>query len=144
MGKIRIRKLYKFEAAHCLHGHDGPCKNIHGHSYRLKVVLGGEPRTEPGHPKDGMLIDFSELDRLIEGSVLALFDHALILNQSDPLALGNMVRSVEKVIVFPFQPTCENLVCEIARKLQPLLPSHVKLERLVLYETANASAEWIP
>lgn len=33
MAKIRITKAYKFDMAHALPGHDGLCKNIHGHSY---------------------------------------------------------------------------------------------------------------
>ena len=35
MGKIRITKRFTFEAGHALYGHDGKCKNIHGHSYKL-------------------------------------------------------------------------------------------------------------
>ncbi|HEU4716904.1 MAG TPA: 6-carboxytetrahydropterin synthase, partial [Bacteroidia bacterium] len=32
---IRVSKVFRFEMAHALSGHDGPCKNIHGHSYSL-------------------------------------------------------------------------------------------------------------
>ena len=42
MNKIRITKEFKFEMAHALHGYDGLCKNIHGHSYRLWVTVIGD------------------------------------------------------------------------------------------------------
>ena len=35
MKKIRITKVFSFEMAHALINYDGPCKNIHGHSYKL-------------------------------------------------------------------------------------------------------------
>ena len=43
--------------AHALYGHDGPCKNIHGHTYHLSVTLLGAVVNEHKHPKDGMVID---------------------------------------------------------------------------------------
>ena len=39
---MRIGKLFKFEAAHRLPNHPGKCKNLHGHSYKLEVVVNGE------------------------------------------------------------------------------------------------------
>jgi len=61
MTKIRITKAYKFDMAHALPGHDGLCKNIHGHSYELLVTLIGEAITDQSSPKLGMVIDFKDL-----------------------------------------------------------------------------------
>jgi 6-pyruvoyltetrahydropterin/6-carboxytetrahydropterin synthase len=63
MPKIRVTKRFHFEMAHTLYEYDGLCRNIHGHSYNLEVTIAGEPRNEPGHPKDGMVLDFSELKK---------------------------------------------------------------------------------
>ena len=60
---IRITKEFKFEMAHALHGYDGLCKNIHGHSYRLWVQIKGQTRNISGDTKDGMVIDFSDLEK---------------------------------------------------------------------------------
>ncbi len=38
---IRLTKIFNFEMAHALYGYDGPCKNIHGHSYQLEVTIAG-------------------------------------------------------------------------------------------------------
>ena len=35
MSVIRLTKEFSFEAAHMLEGYDGPCREIHGHSYKL-------------------------------------------------------------------------------------------------------------
>ena len=48
---IRITKEFKFEMALALHGYDGLCKNIHGHSYRLWVTVRGEILKEKYHKK---------------------------------------------------------------------------------------------
>ena len=39
MAVIRLTKEFSFEAAHALDGYDGPCREIHGHSYRLFVTV---------------------------------------------------------------------------------------------------------
>ena len=43
---IRITKEFDFEAAHALDGYEGKCRDIHGHSYHLKITLIGEPRAD--------------------------------------------------------------------------------------------------
>jgi 6-pyruvoyl tetrahydropterin synthase/QueD family protein len=63
--------------AHTLYEYNGLCRNIHGHSYNLEVTISGEPRKEPGHPKDGMVLDFSELKDIVRTHVVHPFDHAL-------------------------------------------------------------------
>ena len=41
MAVIRLTKEFSFEMAHTLDGYDGPCREIHGHSYRLFVTVKG-------------------------------------------------------------------------------------------------------
>ncbi|HSO85026.1 MAG TPA: 6-carboxytetrahydropterin synthase, partial [Draconibacterium sp.] len=65
MPKIRVTKRFHFEMAHTLYEYDGLCRNIHGHSYYLEVTLIGEPRNEPKHPKDGMVLDFGEIKEIV-------------------------------------------------------------------------------
>lgn len=143
MNKIRLTKSFTFEMAHALAGYDGECKNLHGHSFRLEVTLRGTPLHRPGHPKDGMLMDFKDLKKLVQAQVLNLFDHALALNESTPAAITETLRShYEKVVLLPFQPTSENMILLIADKIRQGLPGNVELYRLVLHETATSSAEW--
>ena len=76
---IRVTKEFRFEMAHALAGHDGPCRNIHGHSYLLSVTLTGTPVNDPASPKNGMVMDFSDLKKIVDSAIVRPFDHALVL-----------------------------------------------------------------
>ena len=70
-----ITKVFNFESAHHLPGHQGKCANLHGHSYRLEVSLKGPIRQRPGQTDHGMVIDFSELSQIVRNSVVERLDH---------------------------------------------------------------------
>ena len=138
---IRITKEFKFEMAHALHGYDGLCKNIHGHSYKLWVTVKGEVRNENGHVKDGMVIDFAELKEIVKPEIIDKYDHSLVLNANSPHALIDL-SAFEKVFYLPYQPTSENLVMAFAAIIQSKMPKRITLCKLVLSETATSFAEW--
>ena len=138
---IRITKQFKFEMAHALHGYDGLCKNIHGHSYKLWVTVRGEVRDENGHIKDGMVMDFSVLKRIIKPAIIDKYDHSLVLNANSPHALIDL-SAFEKVFYLPYQPTSENLVIAFATLIQSKMPKRITLCKVVLSETASSFAEW--
>ena len=129
------------EMAHALHGYDGLCKNIHGHSYRLWVTVIGNVLDEKGHTKDGMVVDFSLLKRLVKPAIIDKFDHSLVLNANSPHAHIDL-SAFEKVFFLPYQPTSENLVYDIAMQIKEKLPKNIKLHKVVLSETATSFAEW--
>ena len=138
---IRITKEFKFEMAHALHGYDGLCKNIHGHSYKLWVTVKGEVRDENGHVKDGMVIDFAELKEIVKPEIIDKYDHSLVLNANSPHALIDL-SAFEKVFYLPYQPTSENLVMDFATIIQSKIPKRIILCKVVLSETASSFAEW--
>ena len=143
MASIRITKEFSFEAAHALKGYDGPCRNIHGHSYQLAVTVTGDPITSLLSPKRGMIMDFSELKKIMKSEVIDRMDHALIL-PSDPdiSELKKMGETFSKVIVVDYQPTSENLLIDFAERIKHVLPEGVKLHSMKLRETATSYAEW--
>ncbi len=143
MSQIRVTKEFRFEAAHALMGYDGPCRNIHGHSYELSVTVVGTPITETGSAKLGMVIDFGDLKRLVKKEIIDRFDHALVLNST--MNDGHVLPAGEpftNVILVPYQPTSENLLIDFAGRLKQLLPSTVALHSMRLRETATSFAEW--
>ena len=77
---IRITKEFKFEMAHALHGYDGLCKNIHGHSYRLWVTVRGEILKENGNKKRRNGIRFFLFKKIVKPSIVDKYDHSLVLN----------------------------------------------------------------
>lgn len=143
MAVIRLTKEFRFEMAHALWNYTGPCKNIHGHSYRLTVTITGEPVNEPGNPYNGMLMDFSDLKRIVHSQVIDVFDHALVVYKGSPSDfMHNVEQMFEKYYKMDYQPTCENLVTDMAARIAPHLPAPIKLHSLRLDETATSSAEW--
>lgn len=143
MAKIRVTKQFGFEMSHALLNYDGLCRNIHGHSYKLQVTVAGEPVSQPGDPKDGMVIDFSVLKKLIKEKLVDSLDHSLMINnQSAHEKLIDLGELYERHHMVNFQPTTENLVIYLAEKLKALLPEHLELFSVRLYETGNSFAEW--
>ena len=139
---VRVTKRFHFEMAHALRCHDGLCANIHGHSYVLDVTLPGTPRNEPGHPKDGMVIDFSELKKLVNTAVVDRYDHALLLHESDRAQASTGHELFGRTVFTPWQPSCENVLLDIVERLQAALQGSAVLQAVRLQETASSWAEW--
>ncbi|MEN9448565.1 MAG: hypothetical protein RJA25_1855 [Bacteroidota bacterium] len=104
---MEIYKEFRFEAAHFLPnvGDNHPCKNIHGHSYRVKLSINGEL-----DPEIGWVMDFTDIKDVFTP----------ILNQLDHSMLNN-IEGLEN-------PTCEKLAVWIWDKMKPLLPLLSKIE----------------
>ena len=143
MSKIRITKIYNFEMAHILKDYDGPCRNIHGHSYKLFVTVSGTPITDSSSPKLGMVMDFKELKTIVKNHIVNRFDHALVINsETDTDMIESMQKHMEKLILVDYQPTSENLIIDFATIISSKLPEGVKLFSLRLWETATSYSEW--
>ncbi len=143
MPKIRVTKRFHFEMAHTLYEYDGLCRNIHGHSYNLEVTLIGEPLSQPGHPKDGMVMDFGDLKKIVKEHIVSRFDHSLMVNRLVPREQVELLhKTTGRIIMVDFQPTTENIATHIAGILQQQLPGGVELFSIRLYETVTSFAEW--
>jgi len=143
MALIRVTKEFRFEMAHALWNYDGPCRNVHGHSYILYVTFAGEPLDDPDNPRNGMVMDFGDLKKIVRENIVDRFDHALMVSGQAPSAtVDNYRHHFGNVIVSPYQPTCENLVADIAATLGKMAPKGTYLHSVKLYETATAFAEW--
>jgi 6-pyruvoyltetrahydropterin/6-carboxytetrahydropterin synthase len=144
MSKIRITKQFSFETGHALYGYDGKCKNVHGHSYKLSVTVIGTPITDSNNVKFGMVIDFSDLKKIVREEIVDVFDHATVFNQNTPhVELAQELKNRgHHVILVNYQPTSENMVIDFAKKIQDRLPNNIQLHSLKLQETESSFAEW--
>lgn len=144
MSKIRITKQFSFETGHALYGYDGKCKNVHGHSYKLSVTVIGQPITDRNHVKFGMVIDFTDLKKIVKEEIVDVFDHATVFNKTTPhVDLANELSSRgHDVILVDYQPTSENMVIDFAEKIKKRLPESIQLFSLKLQETESSYAEW--
>ncbi len=144
MSQIRITKQFSFETGHALYGYDGKCKNVHGHSYKLSVTVIGQPITDRTNVKFGMVIDFSDLKKIVKEEIVDHFDHATVFNETTPhIELANELKTRgHHVILVNYQPTSENMVIDFAQKIKNRLPDSIKLHSLKLQETDSSFAEW--
>lgn len=104
-----ITKEFTFDAAHKLLNYKGPCSNLHGHTYRLQITISGAVK------KNGVVMDFSDLKKVVEERVLAKLDHVY---------LNNVIH----------QPTAENIAVWIWHRLEKYLP----LYEIKLWETPTS------
>ncbi|MDC1198691.1 6-carboxytetrahydropterin synthase [Flavobacteriaceae bacterium] len=144
MSSIRITKQFSFETGHALYGYDGKCRNVHGHSYKLSVTVIGEPIADSSHVKFGMVIDFSDLKKIVKEEIVDVFDHATVFNKNTPHV--ELARELSdrghSVLLVDYQPTSEMMVIDFAEKIKQRLPEQTQLFSLRLQETATSYAEW--
>jgi 6-pyruvoyltetrahydropterin/6-carboxytetrahydropterin synthase len=113
-------KEFTFDAAHRLDNHEGNCKNLHGHTYKLHVGVYGPIINEPGAPDDGMVLDFAELKSIVKTEIIDKLDHQFI-NE-----------------ILPFRPTAENMAVWM---VQVLRKAGLPLKFIRLYETPTSCVE---
>ena len=124
MPKVYLTKEFEFEAAHHLINYDGPCANVHGHSYKLQVTVSGNvDPTETKYATDCMVLDFKNLKGIVKAVIIDTHDH-------------------EDLNKLYSNPTAEIMVIEMFNTLRNWLPSDVKLESVKLWETTTSFAEY--
>jgi len=111
----------QFAAAHRLREYDGNCERLHGHNWRIDVVLRGEALNELG-----MLVDFRDAKRLIEDAT-ARFDHRY-LNDLEPFRDVN--------------PTTENIARTVFDAVAAGLPEGITVARVTAWESDHCGASY--
>ena len=112
-----------FAAAHNLRDYEGDCEKLHGHNWRVQVVLASEELDECG-----MMLDFRELKGALT-AVLQPLDHEY-LNELPPFREAN--------------PTTENLARHVAEELGQKLPRRILIRRVTCWESERCGASYIP
>ena len=134
---ITVTKTIRFDAAHILTNHQGLCKNLHGHTYRVDVSVA----QGSGDTRD-MVIDFKDLKRIASEIVCARFDHAFIYN-TESAGEREIAAVVEKngmrTVAIPFRSTAENLARMFFGELKARIPG---LSAVKVWETADSCAEY--
>lgn len=133
---ISITKKIEFEAAHRLSNYPGPCREIHGHTYKLEVTVTG-----PIDSNTDMVMDFKELKKILQKAVLDPFDHALILKESEE---NREIFSgySGKITWMETEPTAERMIQWIFSQIKKELPTSIGLVDLTLHETSGSFASW--
>jgi 6-pyruvoyltetrahydropterin/6-carboxytetrahydropterin synthase len=116
---------HTFSAGHALRNYHGKCENVHGHNYKVHVVVRGETLDEAG-----MLADFVELKKLLR-AVSEPLDH-VFLNDMEPFTTLN--------------PSAENIAWYICEKMQEGLDQEnpVEVAEVKVWETDIQFATYRP
>lgn len=134
---ITVTKTLKFDAAHVLTNHQGLCKNLHGHTYRVDVSV----MQEADDDRD-MVIDFKDLKTIANEVICDRFDHAFIYN-TESAGEKEIAAVVEKngmrTVAIPFRSTAENLAKMFYGELKLRIPG---LSSVRVWETAESCAEY--
>lgn len=134
---LTVFKECRFDAAHLLTNHAGQCKNLHGHTYRVIA----EVSVPSGEDGGDMVIDFKDLKRVIEETILERFDHAFIYDESSESEreiAAVVAKHGMKRVGLPFRSTAENL----ARHFFDALSKRVAVTAVKVYETPDSCAEY--
>lgn len=133
---ITVTKTIKFDAAHVLTNHQGLCKNLHGHTYRVDVSV-AQAEGDAGD----MVIDFKDLKKIASEVVCERFDHAFIYNtgsEGEREIAAVVERYGMRTVAIPFRSTAENLAKLFFGELKARIPG---LCAVKVWETADSSAE---
>ncbi len=132
---VSIAKDFWWEMSHRLPFHDGPCRNVHGHTYKLRLELTGSP------DDCGILLDYYHMQEVVQ-PVLSLFDHSFLCDENDSLMIGFLRENGFKYYIMKKNSTSENiaellgeLLVEKFRQFRNLTSMEIKI-----YETADVYA----
>lgn len=137
MTAARITRRLTLDAGHRVPGHEGKCRNLHGHTYTVEVEVFGPI------PDDGMVLDFGVVKEIM-ATVLDPWDHAFLVWEQDTAVLAALdVDPLWRRVTLPYPPTAENLARIAANALRaPLRRSGVTLASVRVWETPNCWATW--
>lgn len=137
---MRVSRSFTFDAAHMLDTHDGKCKNLHGHTYRLEVCVKGDLIKQG--PKAGMVIDFADLKSIVNAEIIDRLDHALLYDETNPQEseLASLLQKWQrKTYAFSGRTTAENMSVHIYDKLVSV---GLMVDYVRLYETPSSFCEY--
>ena len=132
-----VTKTVRFDAAHILTNHQGLCKNLHGHTYRVDVSV-----AQADGAGGDMVIDFKDLKRLATETVCDRFDHAFIYStasEGEREIAALVERHGMRTVALPFRSTAENLAKLFFGELREKVPG---LKSVKVWETADSCAEY--
>jgi len=141
-----IRKLFKFENAHIVRGcSTQKCSmNIHGHSYKVEVLL------ESNYLDNGQMVYDFGLTKLYMKEIIDSFDHAITLwSEDDKSYIEDMKRHSKRWIVLPVSPSAEQFARVIFLIIERILECtgmvngerNVTLNSIVVHETDTGYAQ---
>ncbi len=136
MVTTKIAKEFKWEMSHRLSFHEGPCKNVHGHTYRLIFEAEGTLDS------NSMVLDYYHIERIIRPLIDKL-DHAFLCDANDDLMINFLNENGFKMHIMPNYSTAENMVSYFLDLFTPEFKKfeNIKAIKVKVLETEDVYAE---
>lgn len=130
---FRVTRQIDFCYGHRLLNYDGKCKFLHGHNGRAEIAIEAESLDQRG-----MVLDFSDIKRVVSAWIDTQLDHRMLLHKDDPL-VPMLSEWGEPLFLMDANPTAEN----IARLIYEFTASRgFPVVEVRLWETPNCFATY--
>ncbi|MCH8044343.1 MAG: 6-carboxytetrahydropterin synthase QueD [Planctomycetes bacterium] len=100
---FQVTREIDFCYGHRLLNYEGKCKYLHGHNGRVVITIEAESLDDRG-----MVLDFSDIKRVVSTWIDENLDHRMLLNRDDP-AIPMLEELGEPLFLFDANPTAENI-----------------------------------
>ena len=143
-----IRRWVETDTGHRVPNHKSKCKHMHGHRYRWEAEVEGDVVIEQGVSEEGMLIDFSDVSKILTEYIHDIVDHAFVVYEGDldARAALRLMGDEHRTVVVPFIPTAENLAKWAFEQVEPHIVSsydnRLRLVAMHVRETPKSWATW--
>jgi len=145
-----IRRFVETDTGHRVPNHKSKCRHMHGHRYRFECEIGGDVVSISGISEEGMLMDFSDVSKILNEKIHDVIDHSFIVYEGDKDCISalKMMGDWHRTIIVPFIPTAENLAKWAFEQVSPEIKNNYdnKLKLLAMHvrETPKSWAIWRP
>lgn len=136
---ILAERYHDISCGHRVVGHEGKCRFLHGHNYRIHFTVAADQLDEIGR-----VVDFSVIKITLCQWLEEHFDHKFLIWADDELLLPLQEIAGDSLVIVPFNPTAENIAQYLVEHIGPqqLSGYPVRLVACKVEETAKCSATY--
>lgn len=136
-----VERYHDISAGHRVVGHEGKCRHLHGHNYRVTFTC---TSAENGLDDVGRVIDFGLVKTRLCMWLEDCWDHRMLIWTRDPQRDALCDLDPQGVIIVPFNPTAENMAEYLATVVAPhvMKGTGVLVTRVRVEETRKCSASY--
>ena len=144
----RIRRYVETDTGHRVPNHKSKCRHFHGHRYRFEAEIEGDIVETSGVSEEGMLMDFSDVSKILTIHIHYVVDHAFVVYEGAEEARKVLagLSPDHRTVVVSFIPTAENFAKWAFEQVEPhirtVYGNRLRLVAMHVRETPKSWASW--